>query len=348
MSFASISVGGWIGIGLGAASMGMGAASAAGAFTPSQPNLGSASRRISDVQARLLPQERAVQGSANIGELSNQLLPGYKKKTDKDGNTIYVDKHGTVVPASQALADFTGYGAGQTQATLADQTAAGNLALAQKYDPLFIQSALEQEQLANPQGVQARKLEDALIQKQVADNNVSPVASTLQKQVQDQLAAGKGLDAFDQATLNNAVQDALASRGGGDARQNFSDALTTGFAGNQRQLAGIQKAESMLGSGTTPADVQYRREQQNLSNLSSETSGQTPVTQFHQLSGAQSGPTPSVSGSPLPLLGNTQGMSASAVAQQYANTVNTPNPWFTGLTAATNAANVGANIFSKS
>lgn len=236
--------------------------------------------------------------------------------------------------------DFTGYGAGDVQAKIATQMAESNLALAQKYDSQFIEEALKQQKLADPEGFAARARMDELMQEQINRPLVQPVAEELQRQVGEQVAAGKGLDRFSQETLDRAVADALASRGGqGAAGTDFSEPLTTGLTGNARQLAAIQKGQSFLGSGTTPEDVAYRRNQQDMANLSARINGATPQSQFGSMSAAQQGPTPQVAGAPLPTMPSGSGqMGANAAAQQYATASQQANPWMAGMGTVLNAA----------
>lgn len=384
--------------------------SLSGAGQPQQPNLGAASKAISDAEASMLPQYRqeaaaaqlglndqhlnqgytsmdvdayrqqiqsqieAIQAQYNppqqntngrnrpgqqaAGQLSQLFMPASAQRQianlqkslqslPKSG-TVYVGPGGGIVPASQALSggDFTGQGAADIQAEIAKQMAGGELDLAQKYDPAFIAAALKQEALANPEGVQARQRENELIQQQINQPIANPVAQTLTDQVQQQIAAGKGLDEFDKAALDQSVAQALAARGGSPAPdQDFQADLTTGAAGTQRQLAGIQKGVGLMTSGTTPEDIAYRREQQNLSNLSNEMSGQTPLTEFKSLSGAQSGPTPTTPGAPLPLAGqNNLQTGAGAAETQYAQQIAQPNPWMTGITSAINLGTAAGNL----
>lgn len=241
--------------------------------------------------------------------------------------------------------DFKGFGAADTQGTIAKQSAAGQLALAQKYDPQFIAQALQQEQQADPTGTAARQLEAQLIQKQMGMDFTNPISGKLTSQVDEQVNAGRGLDPMETSALHDSVGRALASRGGDGLGADFSQPLTTGAAGVARQAAGIQKGVGEISSGTTPEDVQYRQQQQNMADLSALITGQTPQSQFHSLSGAQSGPTPMVSGAPLPTSpGNTMGaagsaaLNANATGNQIRNA--TANPWLAGLSTTINA--VGA------
>jgi hypothetical protein len=245
---------------------------------------------------------------------------------------------------SGQTADFTGYGAGQVQAETADQNAKLQLALEQKYSPQFIAEALKQEQLADPQSVAARDRESQLIQQQINHPVINPVSPMLESQIGQQVSAGKGLDDFDTAALNSGVQQALAARGGGGTGADFTAPLTTGFEGDQRQLAGIQKAQGFMSSGTTPEDIKYRQQQQDLANLSAEISGQTPTSEFGSLSNASRSANPTTAGAPLPTMpGNSLQVGGNAAQTRYGQQMNQANSWMSGLSGVVNASTAIAN-----
>lgn len=239
--------------------------------------------------------------------------------------------------------DFNGYGAGQTQATIAKQAAAGQLALSQKYDPQFIAASLAQEKEADPQSFAARQMENDLIQKQITNPPENPVADTLSDQVDAQVKSGKGLDPMETGVLNSSVASALADRGGNGAGADFTQPLTTGAAGVARQQAGIQKGIGELSSGSSPEDIDYRREQQNLANISALMSGQTPTSEFRSLSASQNGPTPYVSGPQQPQIGSggsaiagNAAIQSSGIANQLAGSQS--NPWLSGISTLLSGA----------
>ena len=262
------------------------------------------------------------------------------------GTTIYKDSKGNVVPQSVAETNFAGYGQADVQGAIQKQLAEGQLANAQKYDPQFIAEQLAQEKQANPQGVAAR---DALyneIQQQIANPPKSPVADTMQSQIQERVNAGGGLTPEEQSILNQSVNSS-----GGSNQPDLSGGLTSGFAGQERALQNAGSGATWLSSGNTPQDIQYRSQQQNLSNLSNYISGKTPQSQFSQLSGAQSGPTPQTSTNYLPSYNGeaASNLGAQGAATQYGQNVqqaiNTPNPWTSGLSMALNAAPILQKAF---
>ncbi len=253
------------------------------------------------------------------------------------------------IPAGPQKVDFTGMGQADIQKAIANRMAQVGLDLSKKYDSQFIDEALKEQQLANPEGTAARKKEYDLIQQQINNHPDQPVADTLNKQVSERLNAGKGLDEFDQGVLNDSVSRASADRGGNIApNADFSQPLTTGAAGNARQMQGIQQADSWLSSGMTPEDVDYRREQQDLANLSSFAGGRTPESEFASLSGAQSGPTPMTNGQPLPTTqGNPTIAASGAAGSTFGQLQSQANPWLGGLSAMLNAGNTVANVYSN-
>lgn len=277
----------------------------------------------------------------------------YNKNGQFDDKWIahHTENHTSHVPASTQTADFTGFGQADVQGEIARKNAQNLLDLQDKYGPGFIEEALKEEALADPQGTAARQREYDLIKEQEDANPDRPVANLLQQQVSDQLKAGKGLDNVSDSVLREAVGQAQASRGGAPANgsPDFSEPLTTGFEGERRLSAAEQKALGWLTSGATPEDVQYRREQQTLADLSSFEAGRTPESQFAALSGAQQGPAPFNPGTPLaqanPNAG-AQGQNAAlagwGTSLQQAN--NTANPWLAGLSAAVRGAGAVSSL----
>ena len=362
-----------------AAAVGGAAYEISGAGQPAQPNLAASSAALSNAEASALPIERQLAGAAETGgtvlnpgytssgdaaslrtSLQQQIAQLQGKKAGGWGNDqnqqqiqslqnqlaalpasgpVYKNAKGQIVPASHAETNFGQFGGAQTQAAIEEQNAANQLQIAQQYDPALIQSALAEEALADPNSVAARAQESKLIQQQINEPITNPVAAPLESQISARVSAGKGLDQFDETALNNATQQALADRGGSSVPADFTSPLTTGEAGNQRQLTGIQSAQNFLGSGTTPEDVQYRQQQQDLANLSAEVSGQTPTSEFSSLSNASRGPNQVTNGAPLPLLPSditqTAGNAALTTQQQQEGQANN---WLAGISTVLNGA----------
>jgi hypothetical protein len=242
--------------------------------------------------------------------------------------------------------DFNGFGTAQAAAVNAQQNAASQLELQQQYDPKFIATALQQEQQADPESFAARNEMNNLVHQQANTPLNEPVSTVLNSQIQNTLNAANNnsLTAVDAARLNAAVQDALTARGGSlqtatGADLPVSQALTTGFPGEQRQAQAAQSAMGFLASGSDPEDIQYRRTQQNLANLAAEANGQTPSSQFASLSGAAAGPAPFAPGgaATLPIMADN-GAAAQQIGlqnwqTQMQNANNQINPWLAGTTS---------------
>lgn len=329
-----------IGVSVGIAQLGttIGLA-ASGSGQPNEPNLAKSSQALSQANAELLPLQRGMTAAAQSGGSYTFSLP--KGATAKEFGLVNGSLNG--VPVTQNAdgtytVNFQGYGQADVQSTMADQAAKSGLALAQQYDPQFIASALQEQNEADPQSAAARTEESSLIQNQINRPLNSPVSEMLNQQVQDTLNAANNntLTDMDTQRLNAAVASAQGARGGAGPQADFSAPLTTGFAGEQRQANAAQGAEGFLASGQDPEDIAYRREQQNLANLSAEVSGKTPQSQFGAMSAAQSGPTPMVTGGALPTLpgDQTQGADQAAIENsQTANRYSTSqiNPWMQGM-----------------
>lgn len=322
----------WAALAIGLTTTIVGAAASYGVAQASQPNApdsASSSRELSNVNAALLPIRRRLEAAAQQGARTTLQIPVWN-------GTTWVNQNQTF--------DFRGMGEADIQGQIASKMAELQLELSQKYDHQFIEEALKQAELADPESFAARRRMNELIQSQIEAEPDRPVAEMLDKQIMDQIAAARDgkLDAGMKAVLDDAVGDALTARGGESAPgANFEEPLTTGFAGEQRQREAAQRSLGWLSSGGTPEDVKYRREQQNLANLSASVNGQTPVTQFQSLSGAQRGPTPFVPGQTLPGMPQGQGGAAQGAALDRWGTQmqaegGQVNNWLAGITGALN------------
>lgn len=363
---------------LGVAGLGLAvdqfALSASGALSPnypSSPDYASSSKALSDAQAELLPYRRAAEAAAARGE-SIQFPTGKIKQwfdpqtnTWKNGEPPAIDANQESLnqliaaingkpystPQYQTReideiisADFSGLGEADVQAQYANEMAGGMLDLNKKYGNEIIDLALEQQKLADPEGWAARKKENELIQKQINAKPERPVADELDRQISSEVAAANQgrLDPEEKAILDRAVKDALSSRGGASAAgADFERPFVSGFEGEQRKAEAAQKGISWMSSGATPEDTEYRREQQNLANLSAFVNGQSPVTQFRSLSGAQSGPVPTYQGQGLAQMpSNTGNAATSSAVSNYGTAMNYASnqvsPWTAGLSGALN------------
>jgi len=254
------------------------------------------------------------------------------------------------VPGHEETADFTGYGAADVQGTVARQYADVGQTLSEKYGTQFAEEAAREARLADPEGYTARQTMYDQIQQELERTPERPVADLLDKQVSDQLNAGARLDPMAQDVLRAAVADAQSARNqSGTTDAEFAAPMETGLAGERRKQAGISTANRWLASGATPEDAEYRRQQQNMANLSAFISGQSPVAQFPQLSAAQQGTTPVVNGPAQPQMAGANVQAANQFALGNWNTamqqaINTPNSWMTGISAALKASSAIAPV----
>ncbi len=271
----------------------------------------------------------------------------------KEGGKFYGQKlpgkivtHTQKVKAGPKEYDFTGMGTADIQGFIADKLAAIQLDLSKKYDSQFIDEALKQQKLADPEGFAAREKMNELVQQQINDHPDRPVADLLDKNITDQLTAARlgRLDASSKENLDAGVEAAIAARGGAanvPQGTNFEEPLTTGFAGEARDRAARQKSLAWLSSGATGEDTEYRREQQNLANLSALVNGRTPESQFGSLSGAQQGPTPFRTGQPLPTTPTGQAGAAQSEAVRAAGIASQQvSPWAAALGSTVNIASL--------
>lgn len=264
-----------------------------------------------------------------------------KAKTDV---TLYQDAHGNYVPQSIGTADFTGYGTADIQGQLARQNAENQIALGDKYGVAFAEEAKREAELADPEGTAARKAQYDMIQQSLENPlPINPLSRSLESGVQSQLAAGSGLDANSQSLLDSAVQQANATRGGGASSQAVADDIASGIEGRARKEAGIGKAQAFLNSGSSPADIQTRRQQTDLGNLADFIGGRTPQSQFAGISAAGRGAAPYVQGQPgAQLAGNAGSLgnaySTAAYSANVNNSISQANPWMAGLSSLLSAS----------
>lgn len=338
-------------------------------YTPSTTG----SREVSDAQARMLPIQRALAAAEQSGgkvDLPPELLgthseqqqfvkvpvgpknkhgQGYEevpyvasewesggKYNPNGGIDPLIYNKAVDVPDKSSL-DFAGYGTADIEGKLARQNADTAIALGEKYGVDFAKEATKEAEQADPEGTAARKMEYQLIQDQInKPKPVNPLSTGLESQIDSQLKAGSGLDPMSRDLLEQAVAKSNAARGDRSNAGDIAQSMSTGMEGQARREAGATKSQGFLSSGTSPADIEYRRSQQNLANLGAFTSGQTPESQFSNLSGAGQGAAPQVNGQQLPSMPNN----ASQVGGQYGvqayqaqlnQAQNGTSPWLAGL-----------------
>jgi len=233
--------------------------------------------------------------------------------------------------------DFTGLGEADTSGQYADKMAAKVLEIQQKYGADFIKQANEQLKLADPQGTAARDSLYNEIMARLGQPVDSPVADSLEAQILKELQAGADLDGDVMREMDQYLIGQQLERGGSYGKADeFQRASNIGQAADARRSQRQQKAAAFLAGGFGKDERNYRKSQQDMANLSSFMSGQTPTAQFQQLSGAQQGAAPFVPGTPGQTLNPNAGQQGTQFAQGVWNTQaniasQQANPWLQGL-----------------
>lgn len=350
--------------------------------TPSGPNLASASREVAQAQANALPEQRALAAAAQQGGTAEVSTAQHKEKVQrpyvavpnrkgggqrwipyvesdwKPGGAYYNAEEGppriamrterTTIPAGKKTVDFSGYGTADIEGELARQFADIQTDLGAKYGTQFAEQARKEAEMADPEGFAARQKEYQLIQRELeSPMPISPLSSELDRQMLGQLQAGGGIDDMERTLLDDAVARANADRSGGVASGDVERTLTTGYEGEQRRGAAQGKAGAWLASGSTPEDIEFRREQQALGNLGSFVHGQTPESQFANLSGAQQGAAPFNPGHPLPNLPANAGAAGGPAAvagyrAELGQQGSQANNWLAGMSALLSGVSAAA------
>lgn len=257
--------------------------------------------------------------------------------------------------------DFTGLGDIDYQRQYQTQMTELMLDLNKRYGSEFVSTALELWKQADPQGHAAREELFNRIMEQAGRTRERPIAEELEKQISSELAAGAELDPETRREIEQSILRRQAQTGNlmGNAPA-FAQAMEIGSAAEQRRSQRQQKALSYLTSGVSPEDVEYRTAQQNMANLASFMAGQTPQSQFSQVSSAGAGVVPFASASPLPGLNEAAGQQGAAYALNAFNTqtgiwrsqleaeMNQANPWLAGLGLGLQGFSAFYPLFNKS
>jgi hypothetical protein len=158
----------------------------------------------------------------------------------------------------------------------------------------------------------------------------------------ERVKAGAGLDQMSQELLDKELAAANTTRGGsGATAATVAQNMSTGKEGQARLQAEQGQVGNWLQSGSTPEDIAYRREQQNLANMGAFVGGRTPQSQFQNLSGAGRGTTPMYQAN-LPGMNNAaNGANAYTIGawqDQLRAQQNQANPWMAGLSSMLSGA----------
>ena len=287
---------------------------------------------IGGIQADLetFPQRRIIDAAAQLGHKVTLNIPGKGLQTF----------------------DFSNMGDADYAWKFGDQMLQELLQLQRDLGPEYVQQRIEELRLADPEGAAMREQLWNQIKSGVeAGPTDRPDLQALEDQIMAQLERGGQLDPATQSRISQGVLGGQVARGnylGNAAASQEARAMSDASAAQLAQAQ--QQALAFLTGGLSPEDAAYRENQQNLANLGSFVSGETPTAQFGQLSGAQRGIVPGANVAPG--LGLNPGAGAQGVAmqnqlwqaQQAGQGV---NPWIAGLGGALQGANVWASLAGK-
>lgn len=294
---------------------------------PDQPD--PAQGYIAGINADLetLPARRLIEAAAQLGRSITVDIPGKGPQTF----------------------DFTGLGDADYAAQYGDQLTQQLLALQQELGPQYVEQRLKELEAADPEGAAMRSRLWQNIKSGVEAGPTSrPGNEEMARLIQERLDRGGTLDPSVEHEISQSVlgkQTAMGNYLGNAAGAEEAGALSA--ASEAQRSEAQQQALAFLTGGLAPEDVAYREGQQNLSNLGAFLSGETPVAQFGQLSGAQSGAAPFQTGGPLPGVNPNAGwaginnqMGVWNANQQLNNSM--VNPWMAGIAGGAQGANLWA------
>ncbi len=234
--------------------------------------------------------------------------------------------------------DFTGMGNADQSAKMSDPMAQALLDIQKNYGSAYIQQRLADLKQSDPTGYAARQ---QLFDKILADSKANPdrpLATDLQKQVNDMLGTAGNLDPQAEQQIQQQVRGNQVAKG---------IYLGTGPAAEEN-IAVVNASDALRAEQQQAA---YRRIQQSLSNLGAFVNNQTPEAQFGQLSGAQNGAAPfSTPNYTTPAnvnpnsAANGVNFADNIYAQQAGFAANQANPWLTGLSTGINAIGAFSNL----
>jgi hypothetical protein len=241
--------------------------------------------------------------------------------------------------------DFTGLGQADYARQYGDQMGAQMLELQRQYGPEYVAQRLRELEASDPAGAAMRRQLWDTIQTSASTTTERPGAEQLQAMILDRMDRAGKLDPALEHDVSQQVLGAQTARGNwlGNAAGAQEGKVLASVSEAQRTQA-QKEAMAFLTAGLSPQDAAFREQQQDMSNLGSFLSGETPTAQFAQLGGAQNGVVPFTGGGPLPGTNPNAGWQGVNNqmgvynANQAANN-NTVNPWIQGVAGAFNGLN---------
>lgn len=290
-----------------------------GGKAPKQPDYAAAAVEGQNAAQEVYPMEYLINQASTLGD-----------KITIDGKTY----------------DFTGLGQADLAKSMSDKMAQVLLDIQKNHGSEYVQQRLKELKAADPEGYAARQQLFDRIMAQANEQPDRPIADDLQQQIMGQLQQAGKMDRRMEQQVEEGVRGKQVEGGlylGNAAASDEASAKLQ--AGDDLQASRQQQGVQFLQSGVSPEDVEYRRIQQNLANLSSFNNGQTPTAQFGQLSGAQQGIVPfQGGGAPQTRIdpnaqqrGANNALSIYSTNQNWAN--QQANPFTAGISMGINGYN---------
>lgn len=278
-----------------------------------------------------LPSRRLIEALALLGESGTVNIPGRK---------------GGSVPTEF---DFTGLGEADYQRVYGDKMAQQLLLLQRELGPAYVEQRLAELEASDPEGAaMRRRLWENIRTGIEAGPTARPGAQALEAEILAGLERGGTLDPEMQDRLSQGILGGQVARGNwrGNAPATEESAVLA-QAGEAQAAKAQQDALLFLTTGVAPEDAAFREGQQDIANLGAFLSGETPVAQFGQLSGAQSGVVPFTSAKPGAGVNPNAGFDQINFANQAYGMKQAGqgvNPWVSGLSGALQGFNAWASL----
>lgn len=276
-----------------------------------------------------LPARRIIEALALTGGRGTVNIPG------RGGGNVPVD--------------FTGLGEADYQRRYADQLTQELLDIQRQFGPQYVEQRLAELEASDPEGAAMRRNLWDTIQTSSETLTPRPGQEALRDSILAELNRGGELDPETQRRLSQQVLGSQVARGNylGNAAAT-QEATAIAQAQEAQKASRHAQAMAFLTGGLDPAEAAYREQMQDISNIGAFLGGETPVAQFSQLSGAQTGAAPFYQSGPLPGVNpnagwqGIQNQQGVYNANQYLQN-NTVNPWVSGLSGALQGARIGMN-----
>lgn len=231
---------------------------------PAQPDYAASERAGVVAKANALPTQKLIENAATTGG-----------KVTVNGKTY----------------DFTGLGEADIQAKYADAMAQAALDIQREHGAAYIDQRNKELQLADPEGYAMRKKQFDAIMARIGEAPGTNDSIALQYAVLKDLEKGGQLDPEVERQARQQALGQQVKRGNmrGQAAASQEAQVMTGLSDSvkaDRRARALQ----FLQSGSTPEDITFRKNLQDMGNLGSFINSETPTAQFGQLSSGGAAP----------------------------------------------------------